>query len=191
MPEWHKVDDMVIIGTRHSAAVEEIVQRTFSFWQTGDQVRHAEPSSHAYKLYVSHLDVVELEDSSSMTAHLSDSRVLRGSEPLKTAPCPPPSVTTLPELFRYRAKAQPEVIAFSCSNDEDELKTVTYTEADATVTSLAAQIAQLFPVSDANSDERAVVIAVWLEKGIDLILSILATTYSGATWLPFDQDVPD
>ncbi|KAH0398506.1 Non-ribosomal peptide synthetase C-terminal, partial [Aureobasidium melanogenum] len=33
-------------------------------------------------------------------------------------------------------------------------------------------------------------VAIWLEKGFDLILAILATTYSGATWLPLDPDVP-
>lgn len=32
--------------------------------------------------------------------------------------------------------------------------------------------------------------AIWLEKGMNLLLSILSATYSGATWLPFDPDVP-
>lgn len=135
--------------------------------------------------------VVERDKQHPMTSHLSDSRVLRGSGPLRTAPHPPDSVTTLPELFQHHAKSQPNAIALSCRTDGESLDRLTYAEADAIATSIAARITQLLPTRDANDDEQAVVIAVWLEKGLDLILSILAITYSGATWLPFDQDVPE
>ena len=34
------------------------------------------------------------------------------------------------------------------------------------------------------------VVGIWLERSIDLHLAILATTISGAAWLPFDADAP-
>lgn len=116
---------------------------------------------------------------------LSDSRILTGAAPLDNAPNPPPSVTTLPRLFQNRAKEQPNAIAFSCET-EDGLKEVTYADADSTASSVAAQLERITQ----RDNGKAPVIAIWLEKGLDLILAILATTYSGATWLPFDPDVP-
>lgn len=124
-----------------------------------------------------------------MTSQMSDSRVLRGAAPLDNAPSPPASVTTLPGLFQHQAITQPDHTAFSCQTDENGLKKVTYAEADAIASSLAVQISQLQPGHDAEN-APAPVVAVWLEKSLDLILSILSTTYSGATWLPFDPDVP-
>lgn len=124
-----------------------------------------------------------------MTSQLSDSRVLRGAAPLDNAPSPPASVTTLPALFQHQARIQPDKIAFSCRTDKGSLKTVTYAEADTIAASLAIQISQLHSTSHTGG-VPAQVIAVWLEKGLDLILSILATNYSGATWLPLDPDVP-
>ncbi|CAK3733072.1 Non-ribosomal peptide synthetase C-terminal [Lecanosticta acicola] len=116
---------------------------------------------------------------------LSDSRILTGEAPLESAPSPPASVTTLPQLFSHRAEQEPENVAFSCQTDNGFIQ-MTYRQADATAASLAAQIARLH----IRSNNKATVVAIWLEKGLDLILSILATTYSGATWLPFDPDVP-
>nr|POF20115.1 linear gramicidin synthase subunit b [Quercus suber] len=118
---------------------------------------------------------------------LADSRILQGAAPFETAPSPPVAVTTLPELFQHQARTQPNSIAFSCNLDHG-LQTVTYAEANAIAASLAATIKRRVGHDIVNSD--APTIAIWLEKGLDLILSILATTYSGATWLPFDPDVP-
>ncbi|KAK4508605.1 hypothetical protein PRZ48_002344 [Zasmidium cellare] len=118
---------------------------------------------------------------------LEDPRILRGTNDLRTVPNPPPSVTTLPQLFAHWARQQPRSVAYSCQTDHG-LKEVTFAEADAIASSIAAQLAQLHP--ERLTGDKAPVVAIWLEKGLDLILSILATTYSGATWLPFDPDVP-
>lgn len=127
-------------------------------------------------------------DLSSNRLSLSDPRILTGAAPFNTPVLAPGSVESLPQLFQHRAETQPDSVAFSCQT-ENGVKTITYAEADSIATSLAGRIAQLHPERDANND-RAPVVAIWLEKGLDLVLSILATTYSGATWLPFDPDIP-
>ncbi|KAM3424726.1 hypothetical protein BST61_g6713 [Cercospora zeina] len=116
----------------------------------------------------------------------TDNRVLTGDAPLRIAPSPANGVTTLPQLFQHRAATQPNRTAFSCPVDQ-RLKQVTYGEAHTIAASLAVQIASLHSF---RAKVQPPIVAIWLEKGLDLILSILATTYSGATWLPFDPDVP-
>lgn len=116
----------------------------------------------------------------------ASSRILTGDAPLDVVSNPPGSVTTLPQLFHHQSQRYPDSIAFSVQTD-DRLKTVTYKEADALATSCAISIARL---GDFTTSEKTPTVAVWLEKGLDLILSILSTTYSGATWLPLDPDVP-
>ncbi|KAF7198170.1 Linear gramicidin synthase subunit B [Pseudocercospora fuligena] len=116
------------------------------------------------------------------------SRVLTGADRLATAPSPPESVTTLPQLFQHRARTQPQATAYSCQTDNG-LRKITFAEADALASSAASQISQLLPERD-SSTQPAPTVAIWFEKGLELILSILSTTYSGATWLPFDPDVP-
>ncbi|CAD0088324.1 unnamed protein product [Aureobasidium mustum] len=115
-----------------------------------------------------------------------DSRILIGDAPLDVEPIAPASVTTLPQLFQHKARTQPNSIAYSVQT-ENGLHTITYAEADAKASSLANCIAAL---SQHTEDNKAPTVAIWLEKGVDLILAILATTYSGATWLPLDPDVP-
>ncbi|CAK1357918.1 unnamed protein product [Cercospora beticola] len=116
----------------------------------------------------------------------ADKRVLTGDAPLDIAPSPPAGVTTLPRLFQHRATTQPDRIAFSCQIDQ-QLEQVTYGEAHTIAASLAVQITSLH---SCRPRSQAPIVAIWFEKGLDLILSILATTYSGATWLPLDPDVP-
>ncbi|KXS95578.1 hypothetical protein AC578_3265 [Pseudocercospora eumusae] len=127
-------------------------------------------------------------DNSDYRRLLTDSRVLTGADRLATAPSPPESVTTLPQLFQHRARTQPHATAYSCQTDNG-LRKITFAEADALASSVAAQISQLLPERH-SSTQPAPTVAIWFEKGLDLILSILSTTYSGATWLPFDPDVP-
>jgi non-ribosomal peptide synthetase-like protein len=115
-----------------------------------------------------------------------DPRILIGDAPLDAEPIAPASVTTLPQLFQHKARIQPNSIAYSVQTDNG-LHTTTYAEADARASLLATRIAAL---SQPAEDTSAPTVAIWLEKGFDLILAILATTYSGATWLPLDPDVP-
>lgn len=114
------------------------------------------------------------------------SRILTGDAPLDVAAAAPASVTTLPQLFQHQARRYPDSTAFSVQT-ADALKTLTYKDANALATSCATSIAQL---EDFTNKNKAPVVAIWLEKGLELILSILSTTYSGATWLPLDPDVP-
>jgi non-ribosomal peptide synthetase component F len=120
----------------------------------------------------------------SSTRDRHDSKLLYGTAPLDQAPSPPENVTTLAQLFQHQARIQPNSVAFSC-HTSNGLKSLTYSEADLIAETIGLQIAR-----QRTHDDRAPVIAVWLEKGLDLVLAILATTYSGATWLPFDPDVP-
>ncbi|KAI5208003.1 hypothetical protein AUEXF2481DRAFT_43265 [Aureobasidium subglaciale EXF-2481] len=115
-----------------------------------------------------------------------DSRFLIGDAPLDAEPVAPTSVTTLPQLFHHMATIQPNSIAYSVQTPHG-LQTMTYAEADAKAMSLAIRIAAL---SSQTGDYKVPTVAIWLEKGLDLIIAILATTYSGATWLPLDPDVP-
>jgi amino acid adenylation domain-containing protein len=117
---------------------------------------------------------------------LSDPRVLKDSPPLQVDPSPPASVATLPELFRHQAKQHPDLVAFSCSTGGG-LKQLTYGEADRIATALAVRIAHQLPKR--GPSDAAPIIALWLERGLDFVLSILATTYAGATWTPFDPDI--
>lgn len=117
---------------------------------------------------------------------LPDSRILMGDAPLDAAPKAPKSVTTLPELFRHQARIRPDSVAFSLQTVHG-LRTVTYEEADAIATSISDQIRRLTNMTERNGVPT---VAIWLEKGLELIFSILSTTYSGATWLPLDPDVP-
>jgi non-ribosomal peptide synthetase-like protein len=104
----------------------------------------------------------------------------------ESAAVAPASVTTLPRLFQHQANRYPDSIAFSVETDNG-LKTLTYKEANDLATSYAISIIQL---DDFTNGDRVPTVAIWLEKGLELILSILSTTYSGATWLPLDPDVP-
>ena len=116
----------------------------------------------------------------------NSSRILTGDAPLDAVAIAPSSVTTLPQLFQHQSKRYPESIAFSVQTD-DGLETLTYKDADALATWCAISIARL---GDFTTSDNTPTVAIWLEKGLELILSILSTTYSGATWLPLDPDVP-
>jgi non-ribosomal peptide synthetase-like protein len=119
---------------------------------------------------------------------MGDPRILTGDAPFDAIPRPPASVTTLPQLFGHQARIYPESIAFSVQTDHARgLETMTYAEADCLATSIAISISSH---SGTLRHDQVPTVALWLEKGMDLVLAILATTYSGATWLPLDPDVP-
>jgi non-ribosomal peptide synthetase-like protein len=127
-----------------------------------------------------------LHPGSGSSRAMTDSRILTGDATFNAIPTPPASVTTLPQLFRHQAETNPESVAFSVQTDHG-LKTTTYAEADFLATSIAISISSLNSTLDHN---EVPTVAIWLEKGLDLVLAILVTTYSGATWLPLDPDVP-
>jgi non-ribosomal peptide synthetase component F len=98
-----------------------------------------------------------------------------------------PDVTTLPELFRWQAQRRGDVTLFSFRTSPDaSLTTVSYSEAYEISSKLGNSLHSLYSFQH----DKNPVVAIWLEKSIDLHLALLATTISGATWLPFDADIP-
>ncbi|KAG4441614.1 hypothetical protein IFR05_002898 [Cadophora sp. M221] len=98
-----------------------------------------------------------------------------------------PNVTTLPDLFRWQAQKRQNATLFSFRSPADNtLTTLSYIEAY----EKSSQIAKNLHSRYRSCDDTAPVVGVWLERSIDLHLAILATTISGATWLPFDADAP-
>jgi len=96
-------------------------------------------------------------------------------------------VTTLPELFKWQAQRRCDATLFSFRIQPDaSLTTVSYAEAYEKCSQLANSLYSFHQ----NSGIESPVVGIWLEKSIDLHLAILATTISGATWLPFDADAP-
>lgn len=110
-------------------------------------------------------------------------------------PAPPPGVHTLPDLFAYRARQQPSAIALSCEAEGTAgLQKISYGEAHShalrTATVLRRKFAEHRRAQPTHEVRRQPVIGIWLEKSLDLTLSVLGATFSGAAWLPFDHDAP-
>jgi non-ribosomal peptide synthetase component F len=94
-------------------------------------------------------------------------------------------VHTLPELFTWQAARRAGATLFSFQDTQSAgLTTLSYANAHARSCSLADALAQRLPES------RNLVVGIWFERSIDLHLAVLATTFAGAAWLPFDADIP-
>ncbi|KAH9092890.1 hypothetical protein Ae201684P_008556 [Aphanomyces euteiches] len=106
---------------------------------------------------------------------------LEAKAPTPTTPIPP----TLVHLFQSTVDKFPHAIDVSCArgtpSDPTALDTLTYTQLQATVQRMAATL---------QDTPQSSVIGILLNKSLDLTLAILATTFAGATWLPFDPDAP-
>ncbi|EQC41520.1 hypothetical protein SDRG_01485 [Saprolegnia diclina VS20] len=110
-----------------------------------------------------------------------DVRLLHAATELRA----PIETWTLPRLFAHTAQCHPNAIALSiaASVDSDAVVSLTYAQALASATRMAH-------VLDGYHRETPFVVGVWLDKSLELTLAILATTFAGATWLPFDPDAP-
>lgn len=96
-------------------------------------------------------------------------------------------VQTLPDLFRWQAGRLGNSTLFSFRPQQSsQLITLSYVEAYTRSCALARALVHNIPSSSATNP----VVGIWLERSVDLHLAILATTISGAAWLPFDADVP-
>ncbi|KDO34738.1 hypothetical protein SPRG_00800 [Saprolegnia parasitica CBS 223.65] len=97
----------------------------------------------------------------------------------------PIATWTLPHLFARTAQCYPQHVALSiaASVDSDAVASLTYAQALAMATRMAH-------VLDGYHCASPFVVGVWLDKSLELTLAILATTFAGATWLPFDPDAP-
>jgi non-ribosomal peptide synthetase component F len=97
------------------------------------------------------------------------------------------NVHTLPELLQWQAQRRSDAAFLSFRPQSlSDLITLSYSDAYTRSCSLAQSLQQLFQ----NSCTTNPVVGIWFERSIDLHLAILATTISGAAWLPFDADVP-
>lgn len=94
----------------------------------------------------------------------------------------------LPELFRTQARRRGAATLFSFQDQSRATLTrLSYAEGLETSTRLAQALHTSYrDVPDAESP----VVGIWFERSIELHLAILATTISGAAWLPFDFDAP-
>jgi non-ribosomal peptide synthetase component F len=103
-------------------------------------------------------------------------------------------VTTLPELFKWQARRRGDATLFSFRGQpESALTSVSYTQAYETAVHLANVLHDLQRSSGSPTGRGgggAPVVGILMEKSVELHLAILATTVSGATWLPFDADAP-
>lgn len=96
-------------------------------------------------------------------------------------------VRTLPDLLQRQAERRGQATLFSFRPQQDcGLATLSYIEAYTRSCALAHALIERLPYSRTTNP----VVGIWLERSIDLHLAILATTNSGAAWLPFDADVP-
>lgn len=109
----------------------------------------------------------------------------------------PRHINTLPALFFQTAAQQPNHPFLTFENDATGVtETLTYGETLTRVQQLASVLHRYQARSPTSSAPRSSTfsgrrpIGIWLEKSIDLHLAILATTFSGSPWLPFDPDAP-
>jgi amino acid adenylation domain-containing protein len=82
------------------------------------------------------------------------------------------------ELFEAQAKRAPEAVAVVCAD-----RTLTYGELDRR----ANQLAHALRAAGVRPDER---VALYLERGIDLIVALLGTLKAGGAYVPLDTSYP-
>lgn len=102
------------------------------------------------------------------------------------------NVNTLPELLKWRAEHMREATMFSYRpNLEADIITISYRQAYKTAAQLAQMMVKLYPKRQRGEERIAPpVVGILMEKSLELHIGLLATTLSGATWLPFDPDAP-
>lgn len=96
-------------------------------------------------------------------------------------------VNTLPGLFRWQALRRGDATLFSFrEHPEATLRKISYKVALEATTKLARGLLGIFP----GSKTKTPTVGIWFERSTELHFAVLATTISGAAWLPFDPDVP-
>jgi len=82
------------------------------------------------------------------------------------------------QLFERQAAATPAAIALECEGEE-----FTYAELDARVNKLARYLIS-------SGVLRGEVLGIYMERSVDLVVSLLATWKAGATYIPLDPTFP-
>ncbi|GAB2724147.1 non-ribosomal peptide synthetase [Kitasatospora kifunensis] len=90
---------------------------------------------------------------------------------------------TVPELFAARAAAQPDAVALSYQGSDLTYRELTYRELDERANRLAHQLVAL----GAGPEER---VGLFLERGAQAVIALLAILKSGAAYLPLDPGYP-
>ena len=120
-------------------------------------------------------------DASKLLARLpiltAEERELVAATPNQTK-VPFPRELCVHQLFERQAAATPGAIALQCEAD-----TLTYAELDARVNRLARYLV-------ASGVLRGEVIGIYMERSVDLVVSLLATWKAGATYIPLDPTFP-
>lgn len=118
---------------------------------------------------------------------LDASKYILQSRQTSHTPLSVDGVNTLPALFRWQALQRGDATLFSFREQpEATLKKVSYKNALEATTKLARGLRGLFSSSKAET----LTVGIWFERSIELHFAVLATTISGAAWLPFDPDAP-
>jgi len=89
-----------------------------------------------------------------------------------------PTDVCVHQLFEKQVAATPNAIALQC-----EAETLTYGELDARVNKLARYLIS-------SGVLRGEVIGIYMERSVDLVVSLLATWKAGATYIPLDPTFP-
>lgn len=111
------------------------------------------------------------------------------AETQREAPLPPAGVETLPDLFEWQARQRKDATLFSFYDGEEVPRTISYEQAYEQTLLSSHKLCKLLSKTTQPLNGTSV-IGIWLEKSIELHLAILAATFSGSTWLPFDPDAP-
>ncbi|KAL9933990.1 hypothetical protein V8E36_007072 [Tilletia maclaganii] len=129
------------------------------------------------------------------TATATHSKEILGWAGHEVAPLPPTGVTTLVSLFGHQASLRPSSTALSFQpHGSNALQQLSYEEVLRQVEQAASRLRAIHQEHSsgiaASSAAELPVVGVWLERSLELTLSVLTATFSGATWLPFDADAP-
>lgn len=119
---------------------------------------------------------------------MTDSYILQG---LPSKVNIPEGLESLPDLLEWQANRRNDAPLFSfCPEgaDSNKINTMSYRQVyDQTI--ISSQ--HLHSILSQQQQQRgSSVVGIWFEKSIELHLAILAASFAGAGWLPFDADAP-
>jgi non-ribosomal peptide synthetase component F len=121
------------------------------------------------------------EETGDMSTYILQSQHLSQTTPVIEG------IDTLPKLLEWQACRRNKATLFSFRpHGEASLIVMSYAETYEVTTRLSNTLRRLY----LHPEPRSQAVGIWFDKSIELHLAILATTVSGAAWLPFDTDAP-
>ena len=127
-----------------------------------------------------------------MSALSHPTSVLRCDPVLEKSVTWPVNVHTLVDLFRYQVDSRPDATLFTFQTDSETLRKLTYRQAwlDSLHLARSLDVVLSSGTTGTSSTGRRAVCGIWLEKSLELHLSMFGVIQSGGTWLGFDPDAP-